>query len=1180
MAEWTSEQKQAISYRDGNLLVSAAAGSGKTAVLIERIVNRILDDKDPVSVDELVVVTFTKAAAAEMKVRLSAAFEKMIEANPGNSYLMRQLALVDTARISTIDSFCQYIVRNYYNSIGIDPAFRLAEGGELMLIKNDVLSELLETKFAEQDPDFMRLTGGYASGKNIDKIYELVFELYDFANSNPWPEDWYEMCLDIYDADSVEEYKKLEIVTNVCNYAKECIRYSVDDYSRMIEMCIGADGFDKYLEHFIEEKERLSKLLDFDSIDDFVNGINFEFGRLPAARNVDVGLKESIQQIYGALKDRVKKIQSSFMKDFDSQFKELQMCKPVAKALIKLVMEFDKRLRDYMTSANIMSFSDIAHAALDILVKRTDSGVEYTRVADEIANQYREIYIDEYQDSNYVQEEIIKAVSTERFGKPDIFMVGDIKQSIYRFRMAKPEIFMQKYNTYNDEAPYRKIELHMNFRSRKNVLDCINDIFFMCMHESVGNVEYNEDVALNVKPGEESVLEDATRIILADNKEFDDINEHDLQAHMVACEIERLMKADKSISYRDIVILMRSVSDNAIRYSKILENHAIPCIYEKSTGYFSAKEIVKVLDFLNVIDNCRQEIPLAGLMRSSFSYFTAEEMALIKGRTRKTHFYDCIVNRAAKTDELGVKCKNLLDMIEKYRGLSKIMSVSELVTDIIYNTGYYDYVGTLDGGAAKKANLDMLISYAKEYEKTCYSGLFNFIRYIEKLKKYSADMGESQLASEEDDVVRIMSIHKSKGLEFPYVILVEAAKRFNLKDSSKDIIHHDRYGIALRPIDVEKRIKYSATYRDMLALQIKTDSVGEELRLLYVAMTRAVNRLIIVGSANLGEKNSMWESASQGEVLDMNYILENNTYLDYIMPAVKSIASDGKFETEVISAEDMKTYISTSLLSRRECFMDKLKSFDSSQVNDEDYDKVCKRLLFTYPHSALSVLRNKVSVSDLKHQSMEELEEENQRLETPEQQKYIPAFMRDTEDMVHHGINRGNAYHKVFELLDYTDAATGADVMKQLTRWVEEGRISAEYAGYIRKNRFDEFVKSDLGIRMRAAALRSELFREKTFLMQVDAREVNPEILEKESVLIQGIIDAFFFEEGRVYIVDYKTDTVDMGTGEECLVNRYATQLRLYADAICKITGCEVGGCYLYSVCLNRKIEIDIAYNG
>lgn len=1176
---WTTEQEAAIKFRNGNLLVSAAAGSGKTAVLIERILQRILDEKDPLSIDQLVVVTFTNAAAEQMKSKLSAALEIAVSENPDNRHLLRQLSLIDSARISTIDSFCQYIVRNYYNSIDLDPSFRVADQGELKLVMNDVLEEIIEKKFENNDKSFIDFVENFASKKSLDNIYNIVFDLYNFSESNPWPAEWFLICKQAYTVKSVSDYEGLSLVKFISVYAGECVKSCIEDYRRMLIICSENSGFSQYAELFAEEKERLEKAADKEKLADILKAIPNSYDRLPKATNVDDYVKKLLQNMRNDIKDRLAKLLKMFPSDMELQFKQMEICLPMVNELINLTMEFSEAYHRAKKEKNIMDFSDIEHCALDILIDNADVSVKYSRVADELACRYREIYIDEYQDSNYVQEEIMKAVSTERFGKPDIFMVGDIKQSIYRFRMAKPEIFLEKYNTYGSSGEYTKIELHKNFRSRKNVLDTINDIFFMAMHSAVGKIEYTDKTALNSKGGEEPEMDDRTRIVIADSAEFEDIDNRELQAHMVAREIEKILSENKDAHYRDITILLRSVSAKAPVYSKILESHGIPCVFEKTKGYFETSEIQCVLNFLRVIDNPLQEIPLAGLMRSFFSYFTADELAMIKGRTRKTQLYDCVINTSCKDSELGIKCRDFVNLIQKYRSLAKTASVSELVTDIIYSTGYYDYTGSLRGGVNKKANLEMLICKAREYEHTSYVGLFNFIRYIEKLKKFELDIGEKQLESEEDDVVKIMSIHKSKGLEFKYVILGESSSKMNMKDVSGNIIYDDNYGIALRPVDLDMRARLRIAYRDMLGIKMTCDTVGEEIRLLYVALTRAVDKLIIVGVANVENKMPLWQDMALRDSLNMNYILENTNYLDIIMPAALKTVKTGSFDREIVDFKTMYDYIGDSVRLRQECFIKKLEAFDKTTVCETEYREIADKLEYEYPYSHFAGLANKYSVSDLKHMSIEELEDDSQKVVPPEAVRLVPSFAESegNKDRIRGGINRGNAYHKVFELLDYKRASDGKAVVKQVLEWTNEGIISEEYAKYIKAVRFDKFLNSELGRDMKEAAEKGVLFREKPFMMRVDSQRVDKYMPAGEYVLIQGIVDAFYFKDDKVYIVDYKTDHVDMETGEECLINRYATQLMLYCDAISSITGKKIGGCYIYSLSLDCRIEIPVS---
>lgn len=1170
---WTREQQKAIDFRGGNLLVSAAAGSGKTAVLVERIIKRVTDDAEPVGIDNIVVVTFTKAAADEMKSRLGKAFEKEIIANPGNRHLMKQLSLIDSAKISTIDKFCTYIVKNYYNSIGIDPAFRVADEGELNLIKGDVMDAIIEKHLSMDDKAFENFAEAFAGGKNIDEIYDIITELHRFAQSNPWPLEWLDECMAAYSVASQDEYEALPVVRETVEYIIDVVQECIKEYEIMLEFCMEPSGPARYADRLREELAMLNNLAGLATLSELELALDLEFRKLPPVKNADEELKEFVKSTRTSVRDRLSDIKAKYLAGSRAQYNRMAECREYAAAVTELAKEFTIEYKNAKMAKNIMDFSDIEHYALDILVTRSNGEIGYTDIADELAQRYEEIYIDEYQDSNLVQECILKAISKERFGINNIFMVGDVKQSIYKFRMAKPELFMEKYYTYKESGKCAKVELHKNFRSRANVLSTINDVFFMAMKKSIGGVEYNDEVSLNCGLEPEAPKDDVTEIILADSSEFDGVDTSDIYCNMAALRIKQLMEQSPDLRYRDVVILLRNDKKDAPKYAAILNSHGIPCVYSRTTGYFDSYEVSNIMDLLRVIDNPRQEIPLAGVMRSYFSYFTAEELAVIKGRKRKTQLYDCVIEYAGRSgDAVAAKCSQVITLIERYREYSKTVTINELIADIIYNSGYYDYIGAMNGGNARKANLDMLVQKAREYEKTSYSGLFNFLRYIEKLRKYEVDYGEAQSESEEDDVVRIMSIHKSKGLEFPVVIIGNMGKAYNTKDIQKTIIYDGNYGLGITNVDLKYRIRRDSPYRNMIARKILSDDIGEELRVLYVAMTRAEDKLIMLGVTNAKKSMAKWKMAARESLMNMNYISENKKYIDIVMPAALNAGSKGRFAVNILTQDEIMENAIEPVLKQTAALRDAVSHISELQLDKDVYEKICEILDYDYPYSSVYTLRAKYSVSDLKHKAMEESELLEAKITAPEHTKPVPAFIKEREAG---GTFRGNAYHKVFELLDYSRADNASSIEDQLKEWKQDGRISPEYESLIDCVKFERFINTALGQMMKEAYRENLLFREQPFTMEVNASDIDRQYPSEEKVLIQGIIDAFFFRDNKVYIVDYKTDRVPNGTsGETILIERYRKQLELYCDAIRKITNREIGGCYIYSVSLNKELAV------
>ena len=1170
--KWSKDQENAIKARNCNLLVSAAAGSGKTAVLIERILKQVTDKDNPVDIDSILVVTFTNAAAGEMRARLARAFEQALKDNPGDKHLIRQIGLVENAQISTIDSFCIKILKNYYNSINLEPDFRMADEGELNLIKEDVLQDLIEDKFEEGDPAFLEFVDSFSPGKGFDTLASLIFDLHRFSQSKPWPLEWLSECEDVFNVTSPEEYEKLPLVKSITEYVRNSFLSNCDDYDYILECCNEPLGPVEYIPLIESEREQFLAFSKIEKLSDFGKVLPFIFGSLPRSGKADKDIKEEVQKIRNGVKSRVKDIYEKFGKDLSLQIKELALCRPMAKVYLDLTREFIERFQQYKKDKNIMDFSDGEHYALDILVNRKDGKCFYTEIADELAKQYNQIYIDEYQDSNLVQEYILTSVSGERFGQPNIFMVGDVKQSIYKFRMAKPELFMEKHDTYaafteDSIEQYQKVELHENYRSRENVLESINDVFYRIMQKNVGGIDYTDEVRLNFGGNFTEEADDKTELLLIMDDSYEDVKvpREELQAHVIAGRIKEMMKENPNLAYRDFAVLLRSDKSFGPVYSNILSNHGIPSVYASSRGYFAAKEIVTVMNLLKVIDNPRQEIPLAGTMRSYFSYFETDELAIIKGSKRRTELYDCLLQYADKDDKLADKCRKLLDFINSYRKKSTVYSIRELISSIVYGTGYYDYVGATAGGRIKKANLNMLLEKAGEFEKTSYFGLFNFLRYIEKLQKYDVDYGEGKTGSDDENLVKIMSIHKSKGLEFPVVFIGDMSKSYNLSDGKKSIIYDSNVGIGMNYVNLKERYKEKTTYKNMVEHRIKAESVGEELRILYVAMTRAVNKLIMLGNAT-EKKVQEWESMSKRKI-DTNYILENTNFSALVAPCAMG---NNRYDVKLVTSEEISEYMKEPDMKFAGALCEGMTALNEIELDDTRYNRVKEVLEYRYPFDNIIAVKSKYSVSDLKHAAMEESELLEARIETPDKKKRVPEFIAKEEEVAG-GINRGNAYHKVFELLDYNKVSDRESIKAFLEELVENGKITQEMVDLVNPVKFENFLKTGLGASMKKAFETNNLYREQPYIMEIGADKVNEEYPSDEKVLVQGIIDAFYIEDDKVHIVDYKTDRV---SHEDVLVARYAKQLELYKDAITAITGKEVATCHIYSVALDKDICI------
>ena len=1198
---WTEEQQQVIDLRDRNLLVSAAAGSGKTAVLVERIIKKVLDPKHPVDIDHLLVVTFTKAAAAEMRERVAKAIEARMDEEKDNAYLNRQYTLVHHAQITTIDSFCLYVVKNYFQCIDLEPGFRVGDPGELSLIMEDVLAGVLEQWYETADPEFIAFADNYASAKNDANLAQMVRKLYDYSTSYPWPEEWLKQITDIYEPQALTE----EALADPESWLQELMRYLHavigGERARLLlakRLCLEPDGPDMYLdniERVLEQLDGVEEITDYDELGLAI--AKLDFGRLAVRRGFDGNkvAQELVKSLRSDVKEELQKLYKKyFTLPLSAQLRDLEYTGRSVRVLSRLTLDFAHAYREKKKELGLLDFSDIEHMALRILVDEKTK--EPTAVAREFQALFEEVMIDEYQDSNYVQEAILTAVSGGG-GRNNRFMVGDVKQSIYRFRLARPELFMEKYDTFSTEdAPCRKICLDRNFRSRSQVLDSVNDLFYRIMKRDVGGVEY--DAAAALYPGADypdATEKDAykTRILLAEGG-AEDLEENGmdnarmLEATMIAEEICRVKEHQRisdgaggfrEVRYSDIVILLRSPGSWGDELVEQLSARGIPSHRMSVSGYFGTSEVQTVLSLCHVIDNPLQDIPLAAVLRSPFFNFSDEDLAKLRIAGTHEFFYDQVADYAGNGTEEGLreKCTHFLEVLEDYRARARHVSVHDLLDQILRESGYLNFVRALPAGEKRLANVEMLLQQAVSFERTSYKGLFSFIRYMEQLQKYEVDFGEADVTLEQADVVRIMSIHKSKGLEFPIVFVSGLGRKFNKKDSTDTMILDSSYGVGLACVEGKKHRKRTTLLREMIAARIAGDNIGEELRVLYVALTRAKEQLILTGTQRDLEKTLLsyeLQSEQEASYLDRR---EAGCYLDWIMPGAYRHPEHLSIET--YSAGDFSLI---EQLEEAERFTGKEQLFEALESVDKTlYAQIDERLQSSYPYEEEVSLRTKISVSELKHRNMILEPGDKEALawyakeETSE--SYVPLFARDSNeaaaDAPHQGALRGTAMHRMMECLDYgalAEAFSQAEVERQLDALQKKGRIAEDAAALVNTKKIWNFLQSSLAKRIMQAHKEGRMYREQPFVMGLPARETDPAIRSEQLVLVQGIIDLYFEEPDGLVLLDYKTDSVKEA---KQLLDRYQTQMDLYARALSAATGKPVKEKLIYSFKLEEIIE-------
>ncbi|MDD3225096.1 MAG: helicase-exonuclease AddAB subunit AddA [Clostridium sp.] len=1220
---WTNEQKQAIFTRKSNLLVAAAAGSGKTAVLVERIIKMITDPKNPVDVDKLLVVTFTNAAAAEMRERISNAISRELFKSPESKLLKRQLVLLNKAKITTIHSFCLEVIKNYFQLIDIDPKFRVADETEVVLLKSEVMEKLFESKYEAEDTEFLKLVESYSSNRDDSNLVEMIFSMYSFAKSNPFPEKWIKKVTDAFNIRDYSEFKNsiwIKTILSTMNVEISGLKSYALNALNIIE---GEESIMPYMESIKDDLDLLKSVeaATHKSFEEFVSCIeNIKFKTLKRCKkDADADKKSVVQKLRGKYKDKIKDIGkelNSFTND--DTLLNLNAMYPTMQYLGNTVLEFDKLYSEEKRNKGIIDFNDFEHMALNILIEEDENGeVKPSKTALEIRESYEEVLIDEYQDSNMVQEYILSVVSRKNTSEPNMFMVGDVKQSIYRFRQADPSLFMSKYDSYSKEegTKDRKILLFKNFRSRKNVIDGVNYIFKSIMSRNIGELDYDENEELKLgasfpeidedrfTPLGENELHIIERKSSEDNEdEMEEIDNITLEARMTAKRIKDLLNPSlkpyavfdknidnyRDIKYKDIVILLRATERWAPIFKEQLRKEGIPVFADAGSGYFETIEIKTILSLLQIIDNPIQDIPLLAVLRSPIASFSDEDIIDIKTASDKKYFYDVlkdVISDKKVSEDLLNKCVSFIKTLNEYRELSKYMPIDEFIWYLYTNTGYYGYVGAMPKGKQRQANLKILFQRAKAYESTSFKGLFNFINFINKLKISSKDMGSAKILGENEDVVRIMSIHKSKGLEFPVVILAGCGKNFNLMDMKKSVLFHKELGIGPDFVDVERRISYPTIFKVAIKKKIKIETLSEEMRILYVALTRAKEKLIITGTvSDVAGKCKNWtqSSSSNDAKVQESAVLGSNNYMDWLCLPLSKHVSGAKIREEAgIDIENLnfsdESKWDINIHKKEEFLLEEQagKDEDAEKITEDNqkvvddmireieenppitkyYNEIERRLSYEYPYKNFKSFPSSISVTELKRQLNEEEEYSNNIFEYSLKKR--PSFMEEKKALT--PAEKGTAMHSVMQKLDLKLTTDSESIKKQMDKMIFREIITENQAKAIDINKITTFFNSDLGKRMLNS---NSIKREMPFIVRIRASDVYKDA-DDEYIMLQGAIDCYFEENDEIVLVDYKTDYVSENNIEE-ISRKYEKQLKYYSMALNKITGKKVKEKYLY----------------
>ena len=1228
-----------------NILVAAAAGSGKTAVLVERIIHKIIDEK--MDIDKILVVTFTNAAASEMRERILDAIYKKLEEEPQNVHLQRQLTLLPKASICTIHSFCLDVIHNYFYEIELASNFRIADTVEIDLLKQEVLDDLFEQKYLENDSDFIELLETYTNYRGDEALQDLILTIYRFMQSNPFPEKWLQEKLNLLiKNEEIKDFGETIWGKIILENIKEEMEEAVLRLQNMQNKMEGFYELSKFTQVIAEDKIELQEIIgQIPSWDNtYLRIQNLHFSKWPTDKKVTLDLKEEAKQTRDNIKKTIKEdINKLINQNSETIFADFEKILPILQKLVNLVIEFGKLFAEKKKEKNCIDFNDIEHFALTILLKNP------TTVAKKYQEKFLEIAIDEYQDSNLVQESILTSISRGN----NIFMVGDVKQSIYKFRQARPELFLQKYQTYQlkeqkKEDEHLKIQLFRNFRSRQNILDVTNLVFEAIMSKKLGDIDYNENEYLNYGANYPDLEKEnyqitmntrATEMLIMDLKEQDEIQafaneivESDtkqeetsetnteqeervedevLEARMVANKIQELLKNstmvyDRKKGYRpikpkDIVILLRATSTLAPIYEKELSDLEIPVYSDTSSSYLDSVEIQTILSILKIMDNPLQEIPLVVVLRSSIGNFTDNDLLQIRLTDRNCNFYEALVKtRLCAEGNLKQKIEEFFAKLDKWKKQEQYMPLDELIWQIYLDTGYYQYVGLLPNGAMRQANLKTLFEKAKQYETASYKGLFHFVHFIEKLKKQNGDLASSKLIGENEDVVRIMSIHKSKGLEFPVVFLCNSQKKFNMQDLNESILLHQDLGLGPTFIDTKKKIKYSTLAKEAIKLQMKQETLSEEERILYVALTRAKEKLYITGRSKDFAKEieqkrqelAVYLEQTTDLKLDDKLIRKGKSYLDwllyvYLLGQEKSITLKGE-EKPISDIITLQTFSKKELLEslknqQEEKKVDIVQEIQNKWSEIENVQQELSKILeWQYRYLVDTKLPTKTSVTKIKQEKMklqdinleteEEREQENifrkeetteftkqdeiqkQQEEQKESSKIfseiMPKFMQESKKISN--AHKGTLVHLCIQRLREEKDYTLKDIQEMIQDLAEKQIITIEEAESIDAKLVFGYTKSQLFQELKEA---KEIHKEQPFYISLPAKEMIKEAKEANSekeVLVQGIMDLFYVNSNnQLILVDFKTDYVGKENGaKEKIVEKYKTQLEIYQKAL------------------------------
>ena len=1177
---WTTDQRHAIECRKGSVLVSAAAGSGKTAVLVERVIRRLTDKDNPCSAEDLLIVTFTRAATAQMREKIGAAILKRLSEDPTDRHLRRQYMLLPFAKICTIDSFCNDLVRENFHALGISPDYSLLDNETAVIMKNDVCEAMLEREYEEDlDGRFSELSDMMSSGSSDEDFAKLIIKMYDISTAYPFPDLWLDSLIGEYSQPDINKSRWGGIIKKyVCDMLDYCVSSSRDMMTAMESDPIVADAYGAAVQSDINMYAELREKINSDwdeALEAFKTVKYMSLGRVP--KGYESETKNVVTTARKKLKDLLKKVPGIMCVSSEEHADDMRLLRDPVTKLIELVKQFGREYSAEKDKMNSADFSDILHRALNLLaVSDGSGGYIKTDLARELSSHYVEILVDEYQDINEAQDMIFRAISAD---ENNLFTVGDVKQSIYRFRQAMPEIFLRRRSTTHsfESGKYPLgITLGSNFRSRVGVTSCVNYIFHQLMSTEAGELEYDDSEALNAaaKYPERDTPDCELHVVTDKGNRADTL---EAQARYVARYIDRTVREGKTLvtkggalhpaSYGDFCILLRTAKNVSSVYANALSERGIPVFSPETGGFFEAAEISFILSLLRVLDNPVQDIPLAAVMLSPLFGFSAGELADIRASAKErleageTEPLYCSV--AVSADEGDEKAAAFLKKIESLRRLSLTLSAGELVRRVCEETGFDAIVGAMPDGERRRLNVGLLCDYAEKYEAAGNLGLSGFIRFIDKVARTSGDLATAARPSENADIVRIMTVHQSKGLEFPICILADMQHAFNERDNTESVLISSSAGLGMKRRTEDGISVYDTASRRAAVITSERMGRSEEMRVLYVALTRAKENLVMVTSVPNPEKGlaKVAVECGIGERANPFAVLRMNNFSDLVLTALmRHPAAD---ELRKLSGVDVSIFLSEKDRFKLKVVVSDSESFMTESANEQKiaakpvfFNEVQARLDYSDPRSVLSSVPAKRAASDGSERGINREYFASSR----------PAFMSSG------GLTpaqRGTATHKFMQFSNY--AAARADIESELARLVDGGFLSEDEGKAVNIGAAKRFFMSPLAERIFAS---DNVMREKKFAALFPAKFFYPELTgeaAEEKIVVQGIADCVFVEDGKLVIVDYKTDT---GVDAEALLDRYSAQLEIYREALSQALGMPVKETLLYSFFMNSTVKV------